>query len=424
MRATHSETATATAMATATTMTTAARSIAAMELRELQHSTGGRHAVCEAASGTFSERALLLPGRVRTRAADESKSTALARATTIFVTSSPRPHDDRPSHAQQTVDAVVTTRRVLHLGASRTYVVFDGLRGKPSVTPLMVEEYGTKIRAARQRLPPAVTTLLMHSWMHMANSMRCAMVLAPPTPLVFVIQDDTQMRGPIDTELLTRHLVWAAPPSVSAPAAAVDATATALARKTGAPPIELIKFYMYPDCQVDPSKPGRRQIIMGSYPCTPHPATPLLHFSHHWQDRPHFATRAHYERRLFATLPAAAKVTPEQYLDRMSSHDKNWGIYTYGARGDMLRELHAPVRVNDTLVTREFVVAAQMRGDAGYANITVPYVHAYLVHAYQGRTQDFLANLKQRSGKIDKMLYRTKNPVWMDQQDARWGGLK
>ena len=37
------------------------------------------------------------------------------------------------------------------------------------------------------------------------------------------------------------------------------------------------------------------------------------------------------------------QVTPEQFLDFRSAKERNWGLWTYGARGDMLRELHAHV---------------------------------------------------------------------------------
>ena len=51
-------------------------------------------------------------------------------------------------------------------------------------------------------------------------------------------------------------------------------------------------------------------------PCMRHPTNPLLHWTVRWSDRPHFATREHYERRLFSTLTQRAKVTPEQVRGR------------------------------------------------------------------------------------------------------------
>ena len=92
-----------------------------------------------------------------------------------------------------------------------------------------------------------------------------------------------------------------------------------------------------------------------------------------------------------------------------------WGLWTYGRRGDMLRELHAPVPVDGELITREFVVAMKKHGVA--INISVPYVHSYLVHAYAGKSQAFEDNRRT-------LRYRTKNPTWMREDDKRWGGLR
>jgi hypothetical protein len=96
------------------------------------------------------------------------------------------------------------------------------------------------------------------------------------------------------------------------------------------------------------------------------------------QDRPHLATRAHYERVLFASLPLDAKVTPEQVLDQRARIAKPpWPMWSYGKRGDMIRDLHWPVRNADgKLVSKEA---------AGNAS---GYVHSHLLHAYIGNSQD------------------------------------
>jgi hypothetical protein len=96
------------------------------------------------------------------------------------------------------------------------------------------------------------------------------------------------------------------------------------------------------------------------------------------QDRPHLATRAHYERVLFASLPLNAKVTPEQVLDQRARIAKPpWPMWSYGKRGDMIRDLHWPVRNADgKLVSKEA---------AGNAS---GYVHSHLLHAYIGNSQD------------------------------------
>ena len=233
------------------------------------------------------------------------------------------------------------------------------------------------------------------------------MAVASHTPLVFVLQDDTQMIPPVDTHALYKLLG----PSLGR--ASVTDSAPA-------PPVEYIKFYMYPDCMVNPMVPdGKYRLLQGANPCKPHPVSSLLQQSTLWQDRPHFATRALYERRVFATLPPDVKVTPEQFLDTQNRSEAalrmTWGLWTYGRRGDMLRELHAPVPVDGELITREFVVAMKKHGVA--INISVPYVHSYLVHAYAGKSQAFEDNRRT-------LRYRTKNPTWMREDDKRWGGLR
>ena len=83
---------------------------------------------------------------------------------------------------------------------------------------------------------------------------------------------------------------------------------------------------------------------------------------------------------LFASLPLDAKVTPEQVLDQRARIAKPaWPMWSYGKRGDMIRDLHWPVRnAEGKLVTKE--VAGNASG----------YVHAHLLHAYIGINQDVM----------------------------------
>ena len=211
-------------------------------LETMLRGRGGQDAQCTTnttnSSHRFNESLITLKGKPATHI----KGNALALATTLFVTSSPRPHDDRMQHAQQIADALISSRRVLKLAPSSAYVVFDGLRGKPSITASMVERYGVKVRNARKLLPATAHVLYMRSWLHMANSLRCAMSFAATTPLVFVIQDDTQaqrptpvklmqplttsyacitpliqMVGPVDTAALSRLLLPQLPPLLQGP---------------------------------------------------------------------------------------------------------------------------------------------------------------------------------------------------------------
>ena len=253
----------------------------------------------------------------------------VAQDTTVFVSSSARPRDDGEANVGMLTDSLRSVRRELRMAGADAVMVFDGLDGKPSVSRGITNRYALKIAHALQRLPDA-SALVCDTWLHQANSLRCAMEHAAPrrTPLVFVIQDDTQVGGGgIEVPLIHRMLMRD-------------------------PAVEYVRLSIHADCADKRTK----HVHQGSTPCTPHESTPLLHRADRWLDRPHFATRAHYEQRLFASLPYAARVTPEQVLDQRSRTAKDWPLWMYGARGDMGRDLHWPTLVdNSFLISKEFV---------------------------------------------------------------------
>ena len=277
------------------------------------------------------------------------------------------------------VESLRSARRELRLNASRAVVVFDGLLGKPGATGAMRSHYALKIRRVLKAAPDA-DVLLSEGWLHQANSLRCAMTHIPHTPLVFVIQDDTQVGpGGIDIAHIHRHL-------------------------SRDPSVEYVRLASDSDCNVM----GRMQ--RGYVPCTAHPRSPMLHRTHRWLDRPHLAARHHYDEQLFRTLPFDAKVTPEQVLDQRSRMDANWSLWVYGRRGDMQRDLHWPQRINGRLVSKELAGDLVRRGKL---NLTLgsTYAHSYLIHAYAGRTQD--VNPTQ----IRRQIFRTHNPIAWDKED-------
>ena len=306
----------------------------------------------------------------------------IAADTTVFVSSSARPRDDGDANVRMLTDSLRSVRRELRLAGADSVLVFDGLDGKPSVSQGMTRRYALKIARALQRLPNTVA-LVCETWLHQANSLRCAMEHATRrrTPLVFVIQDDTQIgSGGIDSALIHRQLMHD-------------------------PTVEYVRFSIHPDCA-----DGRtHRVHQGYTPCTPHPSTTLLHRANRWLDRPHFATRRHYEQRLFATLPYDAKVTPEQVLDQHSRLAKDWPLWMYGARGDMARDLHWPTLVDGKLwVSKEFVAEYARTGH----NVTSTYTHSYLIHAYRGKTQDVGGE------QIAKQAFRTHNPNMWAKEDG------
>lgn len=124
------------------------------------------------------------------------------------------------------------------------------------------------------------------------------------------------------------------------------------------PTVEYVRFSLHADCA-----DARGHLHQSCVPCTPHASSRVLHRTHRWLDRPHFATWAHYAQRLFSILPSAAKVTPEQLLDQTSRDERDWPLWIYGHRGDMARDLHWPTLVDGKrLVAKEYVAELRRKG--------------------------------------------------------------
>ena len=81
-------------------------------------------------------------------------------------------------------------------------MVFDGLSEKPGVTQRMRERYATKIRAVRATAPADIDVLVLESWLHKANSLKCAMRRLATSRYVFVMEDDTIIHGQVDMSAL------------------------------------------------------------------------------------------------------------------------------------------------------------------------------------------------------------------------------
>ena len=300
------------------------------------------------------------------------------------------------------MEAMHKSRANLRLNRSQTVVVFDGLANKPGVTQKIRERYASKIRRVRLSAPADVDVLVEEDWLHKANSLRCAMRRSVQTPFVFVMEDDTVVQGAVDTSALHSLLTR-------------DKT------------VEYVRLNMMEDCYrtapsasclkvgcVPPSFSEGRLTLRRSErgcpgicfsselhtPCTPHSISPLLHRTHRWSDRPHIATRKHYEERLFASLPHYARVTPEQVLDQRARRHQDWPLWMYGRRGDMLRDYHWPQRIDGRLVGKENLPKG--------ANMSMPYSHAYLIHAYKGPGKWDVSEQQ-----IGAQKFRSHNPMWM-----------
>ena len=319
---------------------------------------------------------------------DSSTVTALARDTTVLVSSSARPRDDKDANVRMLTDSVLSVRRVLRLEGARVAVLFDGLLGKPGVTDSIRVRYASKIqRTLTGPLAPSIVALVSEVWLHQANSMRCALEHLPPTKLLVAIQDDTQLGGGhVDAHALHRLLLHD-------------------------PLVEYVRFSQHSDC-VD----SRGIMHRTDVPCTPHPRSRLLHQTRRWLDRPHIATRMHYERRLFATLPRTAKVTPEQVLDQRSREERDWPLWLYGRRGEMQHDLHWPMLIDGQLVSKEFAGELLRRTGRTLDNVSMGsrYAHSYLIHAYRGKTQDVGAEQIAQGSRA----YRAHNPLGWTAEDG------
>ena len=198
----------------------------------------------------------LLPGSTIDQPSD-----SVTKAVTIYISSSSRPKDEGDENVQRLLEAVNSARTMLQLHAARAIVAFDGLQGKPSVTDEVARSYASKIRRVRTALPTHVDVLVHEMWLHQANSLRCAMLAMPRTPLVFVMQDDVQLASPVHTALLVPLL-------------------TASLEPPGAGPVvEYVRMSQKADCY-----DGRGRIFAVMTPCRPHPHTPWLHTLNRWTE--------------------------------------------------------------------------------------------------------------------------------------------
>jgi hypothetical protein len=90
-------------------------------------------------------------------------------------------------------------------------------------------------------------------------------------------------------------------------------------------------------------------------------------------------------------------------LDVGSRLERTWSMWLYGRRGEMRRDYHWPQMVNGSLVGFEQMPKG--------ANLSRPYVHSYLIHAYKGRGWDVT------NEQIARGEFRARNANWVVAQD-------
>ena len=240
--------------------------------------------------------------------------TALERDVTIFVSSGARPSDSMDGHhsAHQVLLRTISSMRTV-FGLQRAHVVvtLDGCRCKPGLTHEIAHHYVRKIKLLHARLRGTHSTLVVHDmWLHKVEALRRSFQVVPrSTPLVFVIEDDSSVRGPVAVDLIHHQLLHD-------------------------PTVHMVKFHMYQDCIMA----GKMDSAMR--PCERHPETPLIHSIRLYNDRPHFARWDFYLHRVFSAVAVNTRTTMEQICTAVSDKEGDWNMWVYGLRGEMYHDEH------------------------------------------------------------------------------------
>ena len=260
---------------------------------------------------------------------------------TVFLSSSPRPQDSRADDAGAIMlhQALLSVRGTLGLERAPAVCVFDGRH--PALTDEQWAAYQRKIALIRSDPLFADVAIVEHAeWLHQANGLKRAMAAHadPARPIVFSIQDDTVVHGDVDTVHICAALLgdpgWPYSSSRVTPPP-VDPEAPVLG-PSDAKRVEYVKLFWRRDLFAS-------ALSYEAHPGTPHPSSALLHKTHFWSDRPHFATVEHYSGRVWPRVGEEDRVTMEQACEAASSEEDggDWGLWIYGRRGDMRRESHS-----------------------------------------------------------------------------------
>ena len=133
---------------------------------------------------------------------------------TLFFSISARPTDG--SWPLMAFESLSTTRRTLGLTHAPAVLIFDGLTCKPGISAPVVAAYDAKIKQLARSLHregrvrgSAYTMIVYEFWLFKAEALRRALELVPPTPLVFVSEEDRAVEGAVDAHLITRMLLSA-----------------------------------------------------------------------------------------------------------------------------------------------------------------------------------------------------------------------
>ena len=214
---------------------------------------------------------------------------------TVFLSSSPRPQDsENDAGAIMLHQALLSVRRTLGLERAPAVCIFDGRH--PALPEEQWAAYQRKISLikADPLFAGGVTIVEHEEWLHQAHGLQRAMTahLDPLRPIVFSIQDDTVVFGAVDVPHICRALLED-------------------------PGVEYVKLFWRRDIFDHDDETPNYEVQPG----TPHPSSDLIHRTHFWSDRPHFALVSHYNERVWPRIGDADRVTMEQACEAASSED-------------------------------------------------------------------------------------------------------
>jgi hypothetical protein len=186
----------------------------------------------------------------------------------VYISSSPRGLLDLTACTEAlVVQTINSLQSELHVKEEDIVVLFDG-RG-PNVDDATWEAFQYKIR--RVRTQTHVQIVEYDEWLHQGEGLHRAMESCTKS-LVFSIQDDTAVRGPIDVAGIKAALFH-------------DHS------------VEYVKLWWHKGLTWPDGKDD-----YGKDPHIQHKTVPFLYSTRHWSDRPHFATKRHYDSQVWPSF--------------------------------------------------------------------------------------------------------------------------
>ena len=268
------------------------------------------------------------------------------------MTSSPRPSDPSPEFLQKSLASIRAVLYPTTSAIAKLHVLFDGV--KEDTPGAVATAYRAKMSwaSANARVYGA-NVFRSTTWLHKRGLLQLFLARRRPTPLLFVLEEDSAVRAPINVAAIHR----------------------ALLHPTGEP-VEHVRLNWYDDCLVlnasdsganFMTRPfpkgglGGARMHIFDWPCAPHSRSALFHRTDFWSDRPHWATWRHYATHVLLAA-AGRKGTPERLLtDGLSLESKvcrkGRFCWVYGVRGHMRRDLHMSTE-------RSYTTRSRAQGEA------------------------------------------------------------